>query len=98
MNKEEYLLECLAEECSEVIQRICKAKRFGLEEIQKSNPEETRNNRQRIAYELNDLITVVSLLQNLHKDYEYSETSKIVKLEKIHRYMKYSQQLNILKV
>jgi len=55
MNKREYLLTCLAEECDEVGQRISKANRFSLEEIQSG---QDLNNADRIAEELKDLISV----------------------------------------
>jgi len=42
----------LMEECSEVIQAICKAKRFGLDSI---NPITSLSNRERILAELRDL-------------------------------------------
>lgn len=60
MNNAEHLLSCLAEECAEVAQRVSKALRFGLEEIQ---PGQAFTNAERIAQELNDLVAVVELLE-----------------------------------
>ena len=96
MTKEEYLLICLAEECAEVQQRICKALRFGLLEVQQSNPEETRDNRQRIAYELGDLLTVVSMLKGTHPEYFLSGVTSSKKADKLLKYMTYSNELGIL--
>jgi hypothetical protein len=97
MTKEEYLLLCLAEECAEVSQRIFKALRFGLDEIQESNPEETKNNRQRISYEFNDLVTISELIEDLHEDYDFADQAQRErKLAKLDRYMKYSAKLGIL--
>lgn len=94
--KEEYLLICLAEECVEVAQRICKAQRFGLEEIQESNPNETRNNRTRIIEELNDLVAVADKLGELNGEYNFNATLIKKKKEKLEKYMTYSQNLGIL--
>lgn len=96
MNKEEYLLVCLSEECSEVIQRINKAQRFGLEEIQESNPDEKRNNRERIIYELRQLITTVSMLMNCDSSYVIVGNKDFEKEAKVNKYMNYSKELGIL--
>jgi ElaB/YqjD/DUF883 family membrane-anchored ribosome-binding protein len=56
---EEMLLTQVKEEASEVIQRICKADRFGLEETQ---PGKDMNNKQRIQDEIYDLLSVLALL------------------------------------
>lgn len=60
MNRQEHILSCLAEECCEVGQRVSKALRFGLEEIQ---PGQLMNNAERILEELHDLIAVALILQ-----------------------------------
>jgi len=52
MTLDEHLLICLAEECSEVVQRITKALRFGLDEVQ---PGQEFTNSQRIGQELIDV-------------------------------------------
>ena len=59
MNRSEHLLACLAEECAEVAQRVSKALRFGLSEVQ---PGQALNNAQRIQEELGDLISVAGIL------------------------------------
>ena len=61
MNRPEHLLICLAEECSEVSQRVSKALRFGLSEVQ---PGQELNNAQRIELEANDLISVLEILED----------------------------------
>lgn len=49
---DEHLFVCLAEECSEVVQRITKALGFGLDEVQ---PGQEFTNSQRIGQELIDV-------------------------------------------
>lgn len=61
MNRSEHLLSCLAEECAEVAQRVSKALRFGLAEIQPGQP---LTNAQRIEQELTDLIAVAAKLND----------------------------------
>jgi len=58
MTLDEHLLTCLAEECSEVVQRITKALRFGLDEVQ---PGQEFTNSQRIGQELIDVAAVLEL-------------------------------------
>ena len=55
MNTIEHLLTCLAEECDEVGQRVMKALRFGLDEIQ---PGQDFTNAERIVLELHDLASM----------------------------------------
>jgi hypothetical protein len=59
MNRAEHLLSCLAEECAEVGQRVSKALRFGLSEVQAG---QEMTNATRIAAELRDLISVARIL------------------------------------
>jgi NTP pyrophosphatase (non-canonical NTP hydrolase) len=59
VNRTEHLLVCLAEECAEVSQRVSKALRFGLAEVQPGQP---LNNAERIAGELDDLFAVARIL------------------------------------
>jgi len=59
MTRTEHLLSCLAEECCEVGQRVFKALRFGLDEIQAG---QEMTNATRIAAEMRDLISVAQIL------------------------------------
>jgi len=59
MTRSEHLLVILAEECNEVAQRVSKALRFGLEEIQ---PGQGKTNAERISDELDDLMAVLEML------------------------------------
>jgi hypothetical protein len=59
MTKTEYLLTCLSEECSEIIQSASKALRFGLNEV---GPGQTEPNEKRIIGEYLDLVAILELL------------------------------------
>lgn len=59
MTETEYLLTCLAEECAEVAQRVSKALRFSLSEIQTG---QNLTNAERIMAEYADLRAVYSML------------------------------------
>lgn len=60
MTLQEYLLDILAEEASEVIQRVLKSSRFGLTEIQKDQPFDSL---ERIARERDDFIAANEMLE-----------------------------------
>lgn len=60
MTREEHLLSCLAEECCEIGQRVSKALRFGLQEVQ---PGQTLTNAERIVAEYHDLLAVAFMLK-----------------------------------
>lgn len=59
INETDHLLVCLAEECAEVSQRVTKALRFGIDEVQ---PEQALTNAERIEHELFDLLAVWEIL------------------------------------
>ncbi len=59
MKHHEYLLTVVAEEAVEIAQRVSKALRFGMDEIQ---PNQALTNRERIIGELADLVGALELL------------------------------------
>jgi len=59
MNRGQWLLLKLAEECAEVTQRVTKALTFGITEVQDG---QDRNNSQRIVEELMDLHVILDKL------------------------------------
>jgi hypothetical protein len=61
MTRTDMLLTILAEECAEVAQRVSKALRFGLTEIQ---PGQDKTNAERIEQEFLDLLAVYSMLHD----------------------------------
>lgn len=95
MNRQEHLLSCLAEECAEVAQRVSKALRFGLGEVQPGQP---LRNSDRIEEELRDLFAVASILAAEGVIGwclpEQSEVSR--KAEKIERFMAISREQGVL--
>lgn len=96
MNRSEHLLECLSEECSEVGQRVSKALRFGLDEIQRDQP---LNNAERIVEELRDLFAVTAILieEGIIPGFVIvSQFDVEAKRDKIDRYMAISRAQGVL--
>lgn len=96
MNRSEHLLTCLSEECAEVSQRVSKALRFGLSEIQ---IDQDKTNAQRIEEELCDLFAVVAILEDegILKTEQYDLPEWIEKKRaKIERYMEISRTQGVL--
>lgn len=91
MNRKEYLLECLSEECNEVGQRVSKALRFGLNEVQDGQP---FDNAERIVHELKDLLAVATILQaEGHIDsFRVSPDEVGAKAERIEKFMAISRR------
>jgi len=92
VNRSEHLLTCLAEECDEVGQRVMKALRFGLSEVQVGQP---LNNAQRIAGEYADLVAVyeICVSEGLLPAPEIEVAEKAAK---IGRYMEISRKTGAL--
>lgn len=90
----DHLLVTLAEECAEVIQRITKAQRWGLHEVQPGQP---LNNEQRVEYELNDLIAVVTMLLRLGVFPSFNDAEAIkAKVAKVEHFMRYAREIGEL--
>lgn len=89
MNITENLLITAAEECNEIAQRITKALRFGLTEVQKGQSE---TNAQRIIGEFNDLVAVLELLQS-HGDLPpiFDHEHQRLKRMRVVKWMEYSR-------
>ena len=99
MNNTQHLLSCLAEECCETGQRVSKALRFGLSEVQAStvgNPKQL-NNAQRISEELADLYAVGLMLVEamIIPDFR-SEEHINYKRERIAQYMAHARKSGAL--
>lgn len=86
----EALLDTLVEELAEVIQRVEKAKRFGLDEVQ---PGQDLNNLQRMNIEWNDVLALVELLADDH-NVRLFRTDELVRAHKnqVRYFLKYSRE------
>lgn len=60
MTRQEHLLTIAAEECAEIAQRISKALRFGLFEVQ---PGQDKDNAERIRLEFVDLCATLEMIE-----------------------------------
>lgn len=95
MTENEHLLLCLAEECDEVGQRVMKALRFGLAEVQAGQP---LNNAQRIAEEMKDLVSVALILcdRGVIAGVLPQDTTVVAKADKIRKFMAISREQGVL--
>lgn len=95
MTREEHLLLCLAEECAEVAQRVSKALRFGLEEVQDG---QSLTNKQRITEELFDLCAVATICEREGLIWGVMPNNTAIerKLAKIEKYFAISREQGTL--
>lgn len=96
MDKEQFYLKLVEEECTEIAQVCSKAIRFGIDNHPPNNPETT--NRLRLQEEYNDLLATFTLLAK-HCGIEVYFDNKLIakKLEKVEKFKQYSIELNKLK-
>jgi hypothetical protein len=87
-NDQEYLLVCLAEECSEVTKACSKILRFGMDSYHPKDHKTTNKNN--LVYELNDLMSVVEMLveRNIIPTKWENYAQRTEKTEKVIHYMK----------
>lgn len=95
MNKFQYLLICLSEECAEVQKAISKALRFGLNDFK---PGVYINNSDNLKDEVVDIYAIIELLEEKHgfKIIPYRKQIESKK-KKVKKYMEYSKKIGILK-
>jgi len=98
MTHEEFYFLKLAEECAEVAQRASKLLQFGPDEVQEGQGE---NNLQRLRGELNDLLSIVEILESEYDLPRPSEEEMVVhylaKREKLAKYLALSEKLGRVK-
>jgi len=88
LNKEEYLLICLAEEAAEIQQAITKWLRFGKSDV---HPKTGIENVEELRLELQDFIAILDMLAEEEIfDLSFIEEEIEAKKEKVEKYMKYS--------
>ena len=93
MDRKELLLTIVMEECGELTQRISKAVRFGLDEVQEG---QDLSNAERIVYEFNDLLATLGVLEDEGYLDNIIDLSAIDKKKlKIEKYLCYSKELGI---
>lgn len=92
MNRDEYLLTCLAEECAEIQQRVSKALRFGLNEVQ---PGQGKTNKERLHDEVLDFLGVLDMLEQTAlfppPNHDVIRAAVAAKREKIEKFYTYSR-------
>lgn len=96
INQTEHLLICVAEECNEVAQRVSKALRFGLTEVQAG---QDRTNAERIMDEFIDLTVVLAMLAaagHLNMDPSNMEPKLKAKVAKVEKYMTIAREQGML--
>jgi NTP pyrophosphatase (non-canonical NTP hydrolase) len=93
MTREEYILQCLGEECVEVAHRVFKCNRFGMSEAQAGDH---KDNITRIAEEVNDLLRIITLAHQEIFGFKITEEAKQAKMEKFEKYFGYSENLGIV--
>lgn len=97
MNRQEFLLTLLSEECAEVTQRCTKALRFGLDEVQTG---QELSNAARINYEFCDLLSIHQTLVDEgylpHMTNAEIQAAHAKKKQKATKYDKMSRDLGTL--
>lgn len=86
-NHQQEILDILTEECQEVIQVICKIRRFGLDSCHPDNPE--YSNHQHLLEELGDVACMIDLVLwsglGFHDDLNRAKRGKMEKLKRFSR-------------
>jgi NTP pyrophosphatase (non-canonical NTP hydrolase) len=92
MNKEQYLLICLAEEAGEVIQCITKCLRFTTSD---HHPSRERTNLDELEFELRDFFTILTLLEH-EIGIEFDTTFSDEKMNKLDYFSGISKKMGVL--
>ena len=106
MTRQEHLLSCLAEECTEVGKEVSKIHRFGLNNspIQSLGGKVLEPNSERLQQEVIDVIAVVDMLHEseglfpVFDDEEEFEERIAAKQAKVEKYMKYAHSKGMIEI
>jgi hypothetical protein len=90
MNRREYLLTVLSEECAEVAQRCTKYMRFGKDEME---PGQNYTNEGRLIQEINDLVAAAEMVFGCPISDLLNHSMIENKKLKVKRYMGYSRDV-----
>jgi len=96
ISEKEMLLVQLVEECAEVIQEVCKAQRFGVDEKMEGI---NLTNLARITKELNDLQVLTDLVAEAYdiNRFNYLDIKALsLKKQKVIKYMNYSKDCGMV--
>jgi len=88
MNKNEYLLSCISEECNEVGKQVSKILRFGGDDIP---PNSSKNNTALLIEEITDLVAVIELYFNQPITNLVEDEAVLNKITKLQKWMEYSK-------
>lgn len=95
MNRQQYLLNKLAEEATEVAQQALKAAQFGLDEAE---PEQRKSNAERCHDEIDDMLGVIEMLnEEFGFNFQSQMDRRMMKKQKVNKYAAYSAELGLLK-
>jgi len=96
MTRQDHLLTIAAEECMETAQRITKALRFGMDEVQ---PGQEMNNAERIMQEYADLLCILGRIAKEDKTFHaaFNDVEQVgkwmsEKWKKVEHFLEYSAQ------
>jgi hypothetical protein len=90
MNRQEHLLLILEEECIETAQRVSKALRFSVEEVQ---PGQKLTNAERLIYEFNDIVAMMEMLKDEGVIGEFHDPIAVIeKKKKVEKFLELSKE------
>ena len=92
MTRDEHLMVIAMEECHEVAQRLSKALRFGMEEVQ---PGQHMTNRERVTVEVADLRAMFDML-GIDDDSPFVHRLALEKRAKVEHFLNYSAECGTL--
>lgn len=98
MNRKEYLLTCLAEECSELAIECSKSKRFGLDSYGENDTVTLRySNSENLVKEFVDVYALIKMLdQEGYINYSFTDFQSKAKMDKVDKYYNISKQLGLV--